>query len=53
MDLAQHQRSFLRTIIHERWGGRRLLRMVYWFEERFPHFFGRYGQYPLIVIRKN
>jgi hypothetical protein len=44
---------FLRTIIHDRWGGCRMLRMVYWFEERFPHFFGRYGQYPLIVIRKN
>jgi SAM-dependent methyltransferase len=43
---------FLRTLIHERWGGRSLLRLLYWLEERFPLFFGRYGQYPLIVIRK-
>lgn len=43
---------FLRTLIHERWGGRTLLRILYWFEERFPHFFGKYGQYPLIVINK-
>jgi ubiquinone/menaquinone biosynthesis C-methylase UbiE len=44
---------FLRTMIHERWGGRILLRMLYSLEELFPHFFGRYGQYPLIVITKN
>lgn len=44
---------FLRTMIHERWGGRGLLAILFWFEELFPHFFGRYGQYPLIVITKN
>jgi SAM-dependent methyltransferase len=43
---------FLRTLIHERWGGRTLLRILYGFEERFPYFFGKYGQYPLIVINK-
>lgn len=43
---------FLRTIIHDRWGGRTLLRILFWFEERFPHFFGKYGQYPLVVINK-
>jgi SAM-dependent methyltransferase len=43
---------FLRTLIHSRWGGRQLLRLLYALEERFPHFFGENGQYPLVVIRK-
>lgn len=43
---------FLRSLIHPRTGGRWELRMLYWLEERFPHFFGENGQYPLIVIRK-
>ncbi len=43
---------FLRTFIHERLGGRFLLRLLYWLEERFPHFLGRNGQYPLIVLCK-
>lgn len=41
-----------RTFIHERWGGQFLLNLVYRFEERFPHFFGEHGAYPLIVLRK-
>ena len=44
--------QFLRTFIHERRGGRRLLRWLYRLEERFPHFLGENGQYPIIVIRK-
>jgi hypothetical protein len=44
---------FMRTFIHPRFAGRWLLRLIYWFEERFPHFFGKYGQYPLIVLRKH
>jgi SAM-dependent methyltransferase len=43
---------FLRTFIHERFGGRTLLKLIYWEEERFPHFFGKFGQYPLIELRK-
>jgi len=43
---------FLRAYIHPWLGGRWILRLLYWSEERFPHFFGKYGQYPLIVIRK-
>lgn len=43
---------FLRTFIHERFAGRFLLTVIYWFEERFPHFLGQYGQYPLIVLLK-
>jgi len=28
------------------------LRLLFWLEEKFPHFFGENGKYPLIVIRK-
>lgn len=43
----------MRTFIHEGWGGRGILRGLYWLEERFPHWFGVNGQYPLVVIRKS
>jgi ubiquinone/menaquinone biosynthesis C-methylase UbiE len=43
---------FLRSLIHPRTGGRWWLRLLFWIEERFPHFFGEQGQYPLIVIHK-
>ena len=43
---------FLRSFIHARLGGRIKLQVIYWFEERFPHFLGKVGQYPLIVVRK-
>jgi hypothetical protein len=43
---------FLRAFVHPRLGGRFFLRLLFWFEERFPRFFGENGQYPLIVIRK-
>lgn len=43
---------FLRTLIHPLLGGRYWLRFIYWLEERYPHYFGENGQYPLIVIRK-
>jgi SAM-dependent methyltransferase len=43
---------FTRAFVHPRLGGSALLRLLFWLEERFPHFFGEYGQYPLIVIRK-
>ncbi|KAA3646646.1 MAG: class I SAM-dependent methyltransferase [Chloroflexi bacterium] len=42
----------LRTYVHARLGGRALLRVLYSLEERFPRFFGKYGQYPMVVIRK-
>jgi hypothetical protein len=44
---------FLRTFIHERLAGKWLLKLLFWKEELFPHFFGKYGQYPLIAIRKD
>jgi len=43
---------FLRTFIHERAAGKSLLRLLFWVEERFPHFLGKVGQYPLIVVHK-
>ncbi len=43
---------FMRWFIRPRIGGRLLLRVVFWLEDRFPRFFGEHGQYPLIVIRK-
>jgi SAM-dependent methyltransferase len=43
---------FLRSLIHPRLAGRWWLRILFWFEDRFPHFFGEQGQYPLIVINK-
>jgi ubiquinone/menaquinone biosynthesis C-methylase UbiE len=42
----------LRTFIHDGWGGRGILRFLFWLEERFPHWFGENGQYPLVVICK-
>jgi ubiquinone/menaquinone biosynthesis C-methylase UbiE len=42
----------LRTFIHDGWGGRGILRFLFWLEERFPHWFGENGQYPLVVIQK-
>lgn len=43
---------FLRAVIHERLLGRFWLRLLYALEERFPHYFGEKGQYPLIILRK-
>ncbi len=43
---------WLRALIHAPSGGRWMLRLLFSLEERFPHWFGENGQYPLIVIRK-
>ena len=43
----------LRTFVHSDFGGRQLLRLLFWLEERAPRYFGENGQYPLVVIRKN
>jgi ubiquinone/menaquinone biosynthesis C-methylase UbiE len=43
---------FLRSVIKEKLGGRLVLKAVFRLEEWFPHFFGRVGQYPLVIIRK-
>ena len=43
---------FLRALIHPWLGGRLWLRLLFGLEERYPHWFGENGQYPLIVIKK-
>ncbi|HVP21152.1 MAG TPA: class I SAM-dependent methyltransferase [Anaerolineaceae bacterium] len=44
--------QFLRALIHPKLAGKFWLRLLFWLEERFPHYFGEQGQYPLIVISK-
>lgn len=44
--------AFLRSMIYPGWGGRFWLKVIYWLEERFPKYFGRVGQYPLLVVSK-
>lgn len=44
--------NVLRTFVHSGWGGRWLLRLLFWMEERWPRWFGENGQYPLVVISK-
>lgn len=44
---------FLRAYIFPNLGGKWLLRQLYNLEERFPHFMGEQGQYPLIVLEKD
>ena len=44
--------KFTRTYVNEKAGGRMILRLIYWLEELFPHYFGENGQYPIIVIKK-
>ena len=43
---------FLRALIHPWLGGRCWLKFLYWLEDRFPHYLGKNGAYPLIVLRK-
>jgi len=43
---------FMRWFVRPRFGGKAFLRFIFWLEEHFPRFFGMYGQYPMIVIRK-
>ncbi len=42
--------NFMRAFIHRRLLGKHFLRMIYFFEERAPRFFGRFGQYPMILF---
>ncbi len=45
--------STLRFYIHAWLGGRWILRGLFWLEERFPHFFGKHGAYPLLIFKKH
>ena len=44
---------FLREYINPDLGGKWLVQKLYDLEERYPHFFGEYWQYPMIVIKKD
>lgn len=44
---------FLRVYVQPYLGGKWLLRQLYYLEERFPHFMGEHGLYPLIVLKKS
>ena len=44
--------KFLRSVIQPEWGGRFWLKVLYRLEEWFPHYFGKNGQYPMIIISK-
>lgn len=43
---------FLRAVIHPRLAGRLWLRLLFALENLFPGWFGRNGQYPLVVVSK-
>jgi len=43
---------FLRALVHAPLGGHIWLGFLFWLEDRFPHFFGEKGQYPMVIIRK-
>jgi len=43
---------WLRALIHRQLCGKWILKVLFWLEEKFPHYFGKIGQYPLIVIEK-
>lgn len=43
---------FMKAYIHRWFFGRHLLSFICALEEKFPHFLGKAGQYPLIVMKK-
>jgi len=43
---------FMQWFVRPGWAGENLLRCIFSLEERFPHFFGEKGQYPMIIIHK-
>jgi hypothetical protein len=43
---------FLRAVFHSAFLGKSGLRILYYLEEQNPRWFGRNGQYPLIVLNK-
>ncbi len=43
---------FLRWFIKPKFGGEFFLKIIFWKEDKFTHFFGKHGQYPMIVFKK-
>jgi SAM-dependent methyltransferase len=44
---------FLRSVIHTKLAGKPLLRLLFWLEDHFAGYFGKIGQYPLIIMKKS
>ena len=44
---------FLRAVIHRPLAGELWLRLIFWLEDRFPHYFGENGQYPMVLMIKH
>lgn len=43
---------FLKFFVHDKLGGRAMLKAFFWLEERYPALMGRIGAYPLFVSTK-
>ena len=43
---------FLRWFIRPQFGGAGFLKIAYWLEDLFPRFYGKHGQYPMVVFKK-
>ena len=44
--------SFMRNMIFGRLFGRQILNVLFGLESRFPRWFARYGQYPMLICKK-
>jgi hypothetical protein len=44
--------AFLKGYIHDPLWGKHLLKAIYRLEERYPSLLGKWGQYPLFVLKK-
>ncbi|MBT7188687.1 MAG: class I SAM-dependent methyltransferase [Anaerolineae bacterium] len=43
---------FLRWFIKPKFAGKFFLRVIFWKEDKFSRFFGKHGQYPMVVFQK-
>jgi len=43
---------FIKTYIHGHLFGKRILKLIYLMEKKYPELFGRVGQYPMFVFKK-
>ena len=43
---------FLRWFIKPKFGGKSFLKIIFWKEDQFSGFFGKHGQYPMVVFTK-
>lgn len=43
---------YLRWFIHPKLGGKFFLKFIFWLETALPGFFGKHGQYPMIILKK-